>query len=82
MKKYLLSTLADGICVVLLSVCPILCYASAFSVKLEASVLIMAAVLFSIVFSLLSAFVKKQFEIRFMYDSNRFCGIFGICLCK
>ena len=47
MKKYLLSTLSDGICVVLLSVCPILCYASAFSVKLEASVLIMAAVLFS-----------------------------------
>lgn len=60
MKKYLFSTLADGICVVLLSVCPILCYASAFSVKLEASVLIMAAVLFSIVFSLLSAFVKSN----------------------
>ena len=78
MKKYLLSTLADGICVVLLSVCPILCYASAFSVKLESSVLIMAAVLFSIVFSL----CKKQFEIRFMYDSNCFCGIFGICFCK
>lgn len=62
MKKYLLSTLADGICVVLLSVCPILCYASAFSVKLEASVLIMAAVLFSIVFSLLSAFVKNNLK--------------------
>lgn len=62
MKKYLLSTLADGICVVLLSVCPILCYASAFSVKLEASVLIMAAVLFSIVFSLLSAFVKSNLK--------------------
>lgn len=62
MKKYLLSTLADGICVFLLSVCPILCYASAFSVKLEASVLIMAAVLFSIVFSLLSAFVKNNLK--------------------
>lgn len=62
MKKYLLSTLADGICVVLLSVCPILCYASAFSVKLEAPVLIMAAVLFSIVFSLLSAFVKNNLK--------------------
>lgn len=62
MKRYLLSTLADGICVVLLSVCPILCYASAFSVKLEASVLIMAAVLFSIVFSLLSAFVKNNLK--------------------
>ena len=62
MKKYLLSTLADGICAVLLSVCPILCYASAFSVKLEASVLIMAAVLFSIVFSLLSAFVKSNLK--------------------
>ena len=62
MKKYLLSTLADGICVLLLSVCPILCYASAFSVKLEASVLIMAAVLFSIVFSLLSAFVKSNLK--------------------
>lgn len=62
MKKYLLSTLADSICVVLLSVCPILCYASAFSVKLEASVLIMAAVLFSIVFSLLSAFVKSNLK--------------------
>lgn len=62
MKKYLLSTLADGICVVLLSVCPILCYASAFSVKLEASVLIMAAVLFSMVFSLLSAFVKNNLK--------------------
>lgn len=62
MKKYLLSTLADCICVVLLSVCPILCYASAFSVKLEASVLIMAAVLFSIVFSLLSAFVKNNLK--------------------
>ena len=62
MKKYLLSTLADGICVLLLSVCPILCYASAFSVKLEASVLIMAAVLFSIVFSLLSAFVKNNLK--------------------
>lgn len=62
MKKNLLSTLADGICVVLLSVCPILCYASAFSVKLEASVLIMAAVLFSIVFSLLSAFVKNNLK--------------------
>lgn len=62
MKKYLLSTLADGICVVLLSVCPILCYASAFSVKLETSVLIMAAVLFSIVFSLLSAFVKSNLK--------------------
>lgn len=62
MKKYLLSTLADGICVVLLSVCPILCYASAFSVKLESSVLIMAAVLFSIVFSLLSAFVKSNLK--------------------
>lgn len=62
MKKYLLSTLADGICVVLLSVCPILCYASAFSVKLEDSVLIMAAVLFSIVFSLLSAFVKNNLK--------------------
>lgn len=62
MKKYLLSTLADVICVVLLSVCPILCYASAFSVKLEASVLIMAAVLFSIVFSLLSAFVKNNLK--------------------
>ena len=62
MKKYLLSTLADGICVVLLSVCPILCYASAFSVKLESSVLIMAAVLFSIVFSLLSAFVKNNLK--------------------
>lgn len=62
MKKYLLSTLADSICVVLLSVCPILCYASAFSVKLEASVLIMAAVLFSIVFSLLSAFVKNNLK--------------------
>lgn len=62
MKKYLLSTLADGICVVLLSVCPILCYTSAFSVKLEASVLIMAAVLFSIVFSLLSAFVKNNLK--------------------
>ena len=62
MKKYLLSTLADGICAVLLSVCPILCYASAFSVKLEASVLIMAAVLFSIVFSLLSAFVKNNLK--------------------
>lgn len=62
MKKYLLSTLADGICVVLLSVCPILCYASAFSVKLEASVMIMAAVLFSIVFSLLSAFVKNNLK--------------------
>lgn len=62
MKKYLLSTLADGICVVLLSVCPILCYASAFSVKLEVSVLIMAAVLFSIVFSLLSAFVKNNLK--------------------
>lgn len=65
MKKYLLSTLADGICVVLLSVCPILCYASAFSVKLEASVLIMAAVLFSIVFSLLSAFVKSNLKYAF-----------------
>ncbi len=62
MKKYLLSTLADGICVLLLSVCPILCYASAFSVKLESSVLIMAAVLFSIVFSLLSAFVKNNLK--------------------
>lgn len=62
MKKYLLSTLADGICAVLLSVCPILCYASAFSVKLESSVLIMAAVLFSIVFSLLSAFVKSNLK--------------------
>ena len=62
MKKYLLSTLADGICVFLLSVCPILCYASAFSVKLESSVLIMAAVLFSIVFSLLSAFVKNNLK--------------------
>ena len=62
MKKYLLSTLADGICVFLLSVCPILCYASAFSVKLEASVLIMAAVLFSMVFSLLSAFVKNNLK--------------------
>lgn len=62
MKKYLLSTLADGICVVLLSVCPILCYASAFSVKFEAPVLIMAAVLFSIVFSLLSAFVKNNLK--------------------
>ena len=62
MKKYLLSTLADGICVLLLSVCPILCYASAFSVKFEASVLIMAAVLFSIVFSLLSAFVKSNLK--------------------
>lgn len=62
MKKYLLSTLADSICVVLLSVCPILCYASAFSVKLEAPVLIMAAVLFSIVFSLLSAFVKNNLK--------------------
>lgn len=62
MKKYLLSTLADGICVLLLSVCPILCYASAFSVKLEASVLIMAAVLFSIVFSLLSSFVKNNLK--------------------
>lgn len=62
MKKYLLSTLADGICAVLLSVCPILCYASAFSVKLEAPVLIMAAVLFSIVFSLLSAFVKNNLK--------------------
>lgn len=62
MKKYLLSTLADGICVFLLSVCPILCYASAFSVKLEAPVLIMAAVLFSIVFSLLSAFVKNNLK--------------------
>lgn len=62
MKKYLLSTLADGICVLLLSVCPILCYASAFSVKLEAPVLIMAAVLFSIVFSLLSAFVKNNLK--------------------
>ena len=62
MKKYLLSTLADSICVVLLSVCPILCYASAFSVKLEASVQIMAAVLFSIVFSLLSAFVKNNLK--------------------
>lgn len=62
MKKYLLSTLADGICVLLLSVCPILCYASAFSVKLEASVLIMAAVLFSMVFSLLSAFVKNNLK--------------------
>lgn len=62
MKKYLLSTLADGICVVLLSICPLLCYASAFSVKLEASVLIMAAVLFSIVFSLLSAFVKSNLK--------------------
>lgn len=62
MKKYLLSILADGICVVLLSVCPILCYASAFSVKLESSVLIMAAVLFSIVFSLLSAFVKSNLK--------------------
>lgn len=62
MKKYLLSTLADGICVLLLSVCPILCYASAFSVKFEASVLIMAAVLFSIVFSLLSAFVKNNLK--------------------
>lgn len=62
MKKYLLSTLADGICVLLLSVCPILCYASAFSVKFEASVLIMAAVLFSMVFSLLSAFVKNNLK--------------------
>ena len=62
MKKYLLSTLADGICVVLLSVCPILCYASAFSVKLDSSVLIMAAVLFSMVFSLLSAFVKNNLK--------------------
>lgn len=62
MNKYLLSTLADSICVVLLSVCPILCYASAFSVKLEARVLIMAAVLFSIVFSLLSAFVKSNLK--------------------
>lgn len=62
MKKYLLSTLIDSICVVLLSVCPILCYASAFSVKLESSVLIMAAVLFSIVFSLLSAFVKNNLK--------------------
>lgn len=62
MKKYLLSSLADGICAVLLSVCPILCYASAFSVKLESSVLIMAAVLFSIVFSLLSAFVKSNLK--------------------
>lgn len=62
MKKYLLSTLADGICVLLLSVCPILCYASAFSVKFESSVLIMAAVLFSIVFSLLSAFVKNNLK--------------------
>lgn len=62
MKKYLLSTLADGICVVLLSVCPILCYASAFLVKLDSSVLIMAAVLFSMVFSLLSAFVKNNLK--------------------
>lgn len=62
MKKYLLSTLADGICVFLLSVCPILCYASAFSVKLDSSVLIMAAVLFSMVFSLLSAFVKNNLK--------------------
>lgn len=62
MKKYLLSTLADGICVFLLSVCPILCYASAFSVKLEAPVLIMAAILFSMVFSLLSAFVKNNLK--------------------
>lgn len=84
MKKYLLSTLADGICVVLLSVCPILCYASAFSVKLESSVLIMAyggCIIFNC-FQPAVSLCKKQFEIRFMYDSNRFCGIFGICLCK
>lgn len=62
MKKDLLSTLVDSICVVLLSVCPLFCYASAFSVNFTSSVLIISAVMFSAVFSLLASFVNEKLK--------------------
>ena len=62
MKKDLLSTLVDSICVVFLSVCPFFCYASAFSVNFTSSVLIISAVMFSAVFSLLASFVNEKLK--------------------
>lgn len=62
MKKDLLSTLVDSICVVFLSVCPLFCYASAFSVNFTSSVLIISAVMFSAVFSLLASFVNEKLK--------------------
>lgn len=62
MKKNLLSALIDCICVIFLAVCPAFCYAGAFSVKFESSIIIVSTILFSIVFSLLSAFVKDKIK--------------------
>ncbi len=60
MKKALVSTLIDCICVVFLAVCPILCFSSSFEILFNSSVLIVSAILFSIVFSLLSTFVTNN----------------------
>ena len=62
MKKDLLSALIDCVCVVFLSVCPLLCYASAFSISYEYSTVIISATIFSFVFSLISAFVKDKLK--------------------
>lgn len=62
MKKNLLSALIDCVCVVFLSVCPLLCYASAFSISYEYSTVIISATIFSFVFSLISAFVKDKLK--------------------
>lgn len=60
MKKALVSTLIDCICVVFLAVCPIFCFSSSFEILFNSSVLIVSAILFSIVFSLLSTFVTSN----------------------
>lgn len=60
MRKTLLSALIDSVCVVLLSICPLICFASSFSVNYTLSILVISAFMFSAVFSLIAEFIQSK----------------------
>lgn len=62
MKNRFLSVLTDGICVILLSVCPLFCLSSSFSINFYAPTLIISALIFSTVFYLVAEAVDNNLK--------------------
>lgn len=62
MKNNFLSLLTDGICVILLSVCPLFCLSSSFSINFSAPLLIISAFIFSTIFYLLSEAIDNNLK--------------------
>lgn len=62
MKNRFLSVLTDDICVILLSVCPLFCLSSSFSINFSAPSLIISALIFSTVFYLVAEAVDNNLK--------------------